>query len=67
MAVDIDSMWDFQNPELSEQRFKSALETSSGNDALILRTQIARTYSLRGEFQQTRKLLEDLSAELEKT
>lgn len=57
MAVDVGSLWDFSKPDESEQRFRHALERATGDDALILQTQIARTYSLRRDFEAARKLL----------
>ena len=56
-AIDLDSMWDFRNPTVSEARFQAALKSASGDDALILQTQIARTYMLRGDFDAARGLL----------
>jgi len=56
-AIDLDSMWDFRQPAVSEERFREALKSASGDDALILQTQIARTYMLRGEFDTARGLL----------
>ena len=47
-AIDLDAMWDFDEPAESETRFRAALAQVNGDDALVLRTQIARTYSLRG-------------------
>ena len=58
MAIDLTTLWDFRQPELSEQRFRAALANASGNDALILQTQIARTYGLRKDFAKTRELLQ---------
>ena len=43
-ALDLDAMWDFAKPAESEARFRAALAKVNGDDALILRTQIARTY-----------------------
>lgn len=59
-AIDLAPLWDFSRPELSEQRFRAALETASADDAFILRTQIARTLGLRKDFDGARKLLRDL-------
>lgn len=56
-AIDLAPLWDFGNPELSEQRFRSALSTATGDDALILQTQIARTYGLRKQFHKAQELL----------
>lgn len=51
-ALDLAPMWDFQDPAASEARFRSALADARGDDALVLRTQIARTYSLRQRFDE---------------
>lgn len=50
-ALDLDALWDFARPDQTEQRFRAALATAQGDDALILRTQIARTLGLRGQFE----------------
>src|SRR4030081_2621805 len=60
LAIDLDPLWDFSKPELSEQRFRSALTSATGDDALILQSQIARTYGLRGEFAKAREILQGL-------
>ncbi len=57
MAVDLDQLWDFQSPVGSEQRFQQALGTASGSDAIILQTQIARTYGMRKDFARAREIL----------
>jgi tetratricopeptide (TPR) repeat protein len=57
MAVDLSSLWDFSKPELSEQRFRAALASASGDDALVLHTQIARSYGLRRDFDKARQVL----------
>jgi len=58
MAADIDALWDYNAPAVSETRFRDALKTESGDDALELETQIARTFSLRREFTQAHALLD---------
>ena len=35
MALDLNTLWDFGRPDISEQRFRAALLTSTGNEALI--------------------------------
>jgi tetratricopeptide (TPR) repeat protein len=40
-------MWDFDDPAASEARFRDALERASGDDALVLWTQIARARGLQ--------------------
>lgn len=61
MTIDIKPLWDFKQPEQSEARFRAALDTASGDDALILHTQIARTYGLRQDFAQARAILESIA------
>jgi tetratricopeptide (TPR) repeat protein len=57
MAIDLTALWDFSKPELSEQRFRTALETAKSDDALILHTQIARTHGLRKDFAKAQAVL----------
>jgi hypothetical protein len=57
MALNLDTLWDFQNPALSEQRFNAALSGASPDEQLILRTQIARSWGLRREFDKAREVL----------
>lgn len=62
-ALDLDALWDFGRPEVSEQRFRQALAAlpeGRGDDALVLRTQIARTHSLRREFEAAHRELDAL-------
>ncbi|MEN9628094.1 MAG: hypothetical protein RJA10_1321 [Pseudomonadota bacterium] len=59
-AVDLDTLWDFARPELSEQRFRHALAGATGDDALVLRTQIARSFSLRRQFEAAHRELDAL-------
>jgi tetratricopeptide (TPR) repeat protein len=60
MALDLTALWDFNQPELSERRFKQALQTANGDDALILHTQIARSHGLRKNFDLARQILRDI-------
>jgi tetratricopeptide (TPR) repeat protein len=64
MALDLQSMWDFSRPEVSEQRFRRELERAHGDDALILQTQIARTYGLRKDFGTARKILRQIEPDV---
>ena len=64
MALDLARLWDFGQPALSEQRFVAALADASPDDALVLRTQIARTYGLRKDFGQASALLRELEPQL---
>jgi tetratricopeptide (TPR) repeat protein len=60
--MDLAPLWDFNQPAVSEQRFRAALETAAGDDALILQTQIARTYGLRQAFAEARDILAGIAA-----
>ena len=64
MAIDLAPLWDFSNPDLSEQRFRTALASAGGDDALVLQTQIARTHGLRKDFAKARELLESIEPEI---
>jgi tetratricopeptide (TPR) repeat protein len=61
MAINVNPLWDFSKPALSEERFRNALATASGDDALILKTQIARTFGLRRDFEQARQMLAEVA------
>ncbi len=63
-TLDLQSLWNFADPALSEQRFRSALATARGDDVLILHTQIARTYTLRRDFARAREQLSALQAQV---
>jgi len=63
-ALDLPALWDFSQPAASEKRFREALATATGDDALVLRTQIARTHGLRGDFDEARSLLARIEPEL---
>jgi hypothetical protein len=57
MAIDVNSLWDFGKPDVSEKRLRAALDGASEGDKLVLQTQIARTYGLRREFDKAREVL----------
>jgi tetratricopeptide (TPR) repeat protein len=65
MAIDLAPLWHFGEPEVSEQRFRSALSTATGDDALILQTQIARTYGLRRDFAKAQAILNSLEPQIQ--
>jgi tetratricopeptide (TPR) repeat protein len=62
--MDIESFWEYADPALSEQRFRQALENADGDERLELFTQIARTFSLRKQFDQAHALLDGLQGQL---
>ena len=64
MAIDVQTLWNFSDPILSEQRFRAALATATPDDAFILQTQIARSFGLRGDFEKAREILKGLEPRL---
>jgi tetratricopeptide (TPR) repeat protein len=63
-AMDIRSLWDFDDPVRTEALFRAHLAQASGDDALSLQTQIARSYSLRSRFADAHALLDRIEPEL---
>lgn len=66
MALDLAALWDFSKPEVSEQRFRAELQTATGDDVLLLQTQIARTYGLRRDFAKAQEILKSIEASVPK-
>lgn len=64
MTIDLSDLWDYNQPEASEQRFRAALATASLDDALILQTQIARTYGLRRDFSRAHQILAEMAPQI---
>ncbi len=62
----IDDLWDFQDPEASEKAFRELLEQASDNEPYYreVQTQIARTHSLRGQFDEAHEILDEVSEAL---
>jgi tetratricopeptide (TPR) repeat protein len=65
-TVDVQALWDYAHPEVTEARLRAALADAKGDDALVLQTQIARTWGLRGDFAQARRVLAEVEPALEK-
>ena len=65
--MDIDALWHYNDPELSEEKFRAALDTVEGSERLELQTQIARTYSLRKEFDKAHTILDEVEKQLEES
>lgn len=64
MAIDLAPLWNFNKPEVSEQRLRTKLESATGDDALVLQTQIARTYGLRKDFQKAQEILKSVAKDV---
>lgn len=62
--IDFDAMWDYSQPEQTEQQFRSLLgqaRTSKDSDYLPqLLTQIARAQGLQGEFEAAHQTLDEV-------
>ncbi len=56
----IDPLWDFDDPAGSESRFRAAAQGTSGAEAGVLLTQVARAMGLAGRFDEALALLDQL-------
>ncbi len=65
---ELNKLWNYRDPAASEQVFRTVLKDVNRNTRqgyyLELMTQIARTYSLRYEFDRSHALLDTVSAQL---
>lgn len=62
-----DDLWDYGDPEATEAKFREVLVRPDGQTLdfmLQLKTQIARTYSLRGKFDEAHALLDEVEQAL---
>ncbi|CAG0976663.1 hypothetical protein BURK2_01608 [Burkholderiales bacterium] len=66
-ALDLDALWNFREPAASEARFRAALVGATPDEVFILKTQIARTFGLRGQFETARAQLGEIAPELART
>jgi tetratricopeptide (TPR) repeat protein len=65
----LDRLWDFDNPELSEQRFREAMadEKYDADERAELATQLGRAIGLQGRFEEADALLDSIDGEDEPT
>ena len=59
--TDLRSMWDFDDPAGSEQRFRAAADLAEGSDRLVLLTQVARALGLQERYDEGHDLLDHLA------
>jgi tetratricopeptide (TPR) repeat protein len=64
VSIELDKLWNFANPAASERALRDALSHATGDDALILKTQIARTHGMRRHFDEAARLLRELEPAL---
>jgi tetratricopeptide (TPR) repeat protein len=62
--IDVDAYWEYSDPAGSEERFRAALGSAQGDLRLELLTQIARTFSLRGDFDKAHDVLDGVEKQL---
>jgi tetratricopeptide (TPR) repeat protein len=63
-ALDVEALWNYADPAASEDRFRAALSGAQGDDALVLRTQIARTLGLRQRYDEAHAELDAIEPAL---
>jgi tetratricopeptide (TPR) repeat protein len=63
--MDLETYWEYDDPGASEARFRQALAGAVGDERLELLTQIARTFSLRGQMDQAHGLLDQIEGQLD--
>lgn len=59
----LDHLWDFDNPTVSELRFREAADQADGIATDELRTQIARAIGLQGGFAEALTLLDGITSD----
>ena len=63
-AMDIKGLWNFADPAASEAVFRERLASASGDCALSLQTQIARSLGLRSRFDEAHAVLDQIEPRL---
>ncbi|CAN5242117.1 hypothetical protein BH09ACT12_BH09ACT12_32700 [soil metagenome] len=56
--TDVASLWDFDDPAGSEERFRAAADAATGDERLILQTQVARALGLQGRYEEGHAVLD---------
>lgn len=62
-TVNLDALWDFRQPALSEQRLRQAWAAApaDSDEAWVLQTQVARALGLQQRFDEARALLDRMA------
>src|SRR4029077_9234279 len=58
----IEHAWDFEDPAGSEARLRALLIDADGQDALVVRTQVARALGLQQRYDEARAVLDEVAA-----
>jgi tetratricopeptide (TPR) repeat protein len=64
MTAEIDALWDYADPAVSEARFRAVLESASGPERLEFVTQIARAQGLQGRFEEGHATIDQIADEV---
>jgi tetratricopeptide (TPR) repeat protein len=64
LLLTIVELWNFADPAESERRFRDAMANARGDWRLELQTQVARSYGLRGRFDEAHRLLDEIEPQL---
>jgi len=59
--IDPTPMWDFDDPEASEQVVRTQAELAEPDDRLVLMTQVARALGLQEKYDEGHSVLDELS------
>lgn len=66
--TEFDKLWDYNNPAATEEKFRQVLQSLSPDtnlsDFLQLKTQLARTFSLRSMFNEAHAILDEVEQQL---
>jgi tetratricopeptide (TPR) repeat protein len=63
-SLDLSKQWDFSDAVGSEARFLEKMKSASQDEVLILKTQVARTYGIRGQFEVALEILRELEPDI---
>ena len=68
LNADFNKLWNYSNPLETREKFLRVLDEKKESESLDyilqLKTQIARTYSLRAEFEQAHTVLDEVEKKL---
>ena len=62
LGAAIERAWDFEDPAGSEARLRALLTDADGQDALVLRTQVARALGLQQRYDEAQAGLDEVAA-----
>jgi tetratricopeptide (TPR) repeat protein len=62
LGAAIERAWDFEDPAGSEARLRALLTDADGQDALVLRTQVARALGLQQRYDEAQAVLDEVAA-----